>query len=167
MSKLKHKIDKFLGKILIYLETVIAFIALVVLVALLTAEVTHIFSDPSYFAAEDAVSHFLHEILTIVVGLEFVKMLMHLTPENTLEVLIMAVSRHIIVSGDSTVSTFLGILCIVALFATKRYLIPKNELFVDMDEEVHDNHWNRRRNKKKGDTKSEQHTENKDHANQL
>ena len=93
MSEVKRKIDRFLEKILVYLETVIAFITLVVLVALLCAEVYHIFTDPSYFASDDAVSHFLHEILTIIVGLEFVKMLMHLTPENTLEVLIMAVSR--------------------------------------------------------------------------
>ena len=165
MTNVKRKIDKFLGKILVYLETVIAFVVLVVLVTMLAKEVIFIFTDPTYFAASDALARFLHEILTIVVGLEFVKMLMHLTPENTLEVLIMAVSRHIIVSGDSTISTFLGILCIVALFATKRYLIPKNELFVDMDEEVHENHWTRRRGKgKKNEHRQEHPAENKDGA---
>ena len=147
MSEVKQKIDRFLGKILSYLETVIAFITLAVLVILLCTEIFHMITEPSYFAADDSVSHFLHEILTIVVGLEFVKMLLHLTPENTLEVLIMAVSRHIIVSGDSSVSTFLGILCIVALFATKRYLIPRRELYLEMDEQAPDSKWNRRKNK--------------------
>ena len=107
---------------------------MVVLVGLLVIEFSHIFTDMSFFHQDDAVSHFLHEILSIVIGLEFVKLLMHLTPANILEVLTMAIARGIIVNHGSAVDNLLSIACIIGLFAARRYLIPRHELYQEMDE---------------------------------
>lgn len=138
MNKLKHNIDKGIGRVLVFVETVIAIITGLALIAMLGIEVFHMISDPqTYFFADDAVSHYLHEILNIVIGLEFVKLLLHLTPANILEVLTMALARGIIVSHGSALDNLLTIICIVALFAARRFLIPKNELFQEMDETGH------------------------------
>lgn len=161
MHEVKEKIDKALGKFLILLETAIAIFSTVVLVGLLVVEVYHICTEPGAFlSGEDAVTDYLHHMLTIVVGLEFVKLLMHLTPANILEVLIMAMSRGIIVSHGDALENLLSILCIVALFAAKRFLIPRSELHKEMDEEVQEPHHHRgpRRNKHKSGN-SEEHKE--------
>lgn len=136
MHIVKEKIDAAIEKMLVVLEAVIAVVSIVVLTGLLCVEISHIFTDPfGYFGTEDAVSEYLHNMLTIVVGLEFVKLLMHLTPANILEVLIMAISRGIIVSHGDSLENLLSIACIVALFAAKRYLIPRSELHKAMDDE--------------------------------
>ena len=80
------------------------------------------------------IHHFLNNILTIVVGLEFVRMLIDLTPANTVEVLIMATARYIIMNHDDPVTNLIGIACIAGLFATRRFLIPRSEMKEEMVE---------------------------------
>ena len=77
---------------------------------------------------------FFHNILTIVVGLEFVRMLIDLTPANTLEVLIVAISRQVILNHNEPLSNLACVICIAGLFATRRYLIPKKEMKVELSE---------------------------------
>lgn len=137
MNEIKHKIDQIIEKFLVLLETVIAIASMLVLIGLLVVEFGHIFTDLSFFSQEDAVSNFLHEILSIVIGLEFVKLLMHLTPANILEVLTMAIARGIIVNHGSAVDNLLSIACIIGMFAARRFLIPRNELYTEMDEAPH------------------------------
>ena len=149
MQHIKEKIDNLLDKVLIVIESLIAMISTVVLVGLLVVEVYRIFSDPAgYFTAADAVTEFLQTMLTIVVGLEFVKLLMHLTPSNILEVLIMAISRSIIVSHGGATETLLNILCIVALFAAKRFLISRSELHKEIGDDTSDAHRHHRGHRK-------------------
>ena len=150
MHELKERIDKGLAKILIFLETVIAIITVLVMVGLLIEVLWHIAAHPSEFlASEDAVTTYLHHMLDIVIGLEFVKLLMHLTPGNILEVLTMALSRGIIVNHGSAVDNLLSIACIVGLFAAKRFLIPRAELNKEIDESVPEPHHHRGHRKHK------------------
>lgn len=158
MNELKQKIDLIIGKTLIVLETLIAIVSMVVLVALLCIELWHMATDPGYWVADDAVSVFLQNILSIVVGLEFVKLLLHLTPANILEVLTMAIARSIIVNHGTAVDNLLSIACIIGMFAARRYLIPRNELYQDMDD-IHNPHCRRHRHGKshKQEEKQEAH----------
>lgn len=163
MHEMKEKIDKRLGKILIILETIIAIFTVFVLVCLLIEQIWLIFRYPGdLLEAENSVTTYLHHMLDIVIGLEFVKLLMHLTPGNILEVLTMALSRGIIVNHGSAVENLLSIACIIGLFAAKRYLIPRAELNKEMDESAPEPHHHRghRKNKNKHDEhKQEPHTE--------
>ncbi len=153
MHELKSKIDYVLEKALIVLETIIGIFTVLVLTGLLVNEIYHIVVHPEVFlAGEDSVSDYLHHMLNIVIGLEFVKLLMHLTPANILEVLTMAMSRGIIVNHGSAVDNLLSIACIIGLFAAKRYLIPRGELNKEMDEsspDTHHHHRGHRKNKHK------------------
>ena len=123
--------EHFYRRILHALELIIAGLAILVLIAALVMEVYGIFTTEGYF--ED-LNHFLHNILTIVVGLEFVRMLIDMTPGNTLEVLIMATARHIIMNHDDKWTLLIGIICIAGLFATRRFLIPRGEMTEDLVE---------------------------------
>ena len=89
------------------------------------------FTEAGYF---DTVDTYLHHILTLVVGLEFVRMLLDMTPANTLEVLIVAIARHVILSHDDPLSNVACVLCIAGLFATRRFLIPKSEMTIELSE---------------------------------
>ena len=125
------KPETFIHKVLHIIERIIAYITLVVLIGMLVMEFYRMFTVPDYFGS---VNTYLHNILTIVVGLEFVRMLIDLTPANTIEVLIVAIARQVIISHDNPLSNLACVVCIAGLFATRHFLIPKNELKVEMSE---------------------------------
>ena len=126
-----HKVEHFFRHILHFLERVVATITLVVLVIALVMEVVSLITDPSHLTD---INEFLHHILTIVVGLEFVRMLIDTTPANILEVLTVAITRHVILSHDDYWSNLICIACIGGLFAIRRYLIRRSELKEEMVE---------------------------------
>ncbi len=125
------KVETVIRKILHVLEFLIAVLTLIVLVGMMGQEIYRMFTEVGYF---DSLNTFLHNILTIVVGLEFVRMLVDMTPANTLEVLIVAISRNVILSHDDPVTILVCVLCIAGLFATRHFLIPKKELKMEMSE---------------------------------
>ena len=112
-------------RILHILERFIAAITLIVLVISLGFELYHMVSEPE--SIQD-VSHFLHNILTIVIGLEFVRMLIDTTPANILEVLTLAITRHVILEHGDYWSNLACVACIAALFAVRRFLVRRSEL---------------------------------------
>lgn len=127
-----HKMTAtIISKVLHILEFVIAVMTLFVLLGMLGVEVYRMFTVADYFTSLD---HFLHNILTIVVGLEFVRMLIDMTPANTLEVLIVAISRHVILNHDDPLSNLACVICIAGLFATRHFLISKKELKMELSE---------------------------------
>ena len=127
VGKMEHRIRKVLHT----LELIIAGVTIVVLVIGLVVNIWKVAADPTAFANT---TEFLHAVLNIVVGLEFVRMLIDMTPANTLEVLIMATARQIIMNHESTTALLIGILCIAILFAVRRYLIPRSDLTLDLVE---------------------------------
>ena len=125
------KVEHFYRRVLHILELVIAALTVIVLVVCLGVEIYRMITTDGYFSD---LNTFLHNILTIVVGLEFVRMLIDMTPGNTLEVLIMATARHIIMNHDDPVTLMIGIACIAGLFATRRFLIRRSEMTEDLVE---------------------------------
>ncbi|MBO7185151.1 MAG: hypothetical protein J6V34_05065 [Oscillospiraceae bacterium] len=127
-----HKKTEFvIRKVLHFLEGVIAIMTLIVMVGMVVFEVYKMFTMEGYFGD---VHNYLHNILTIVVGLEFVRMLIDMTPANTLEVLIVAIARQVIISHDNPLSNVACVLCIAGLFATRRFLIPRSQMTIEMSE---------------------------------
>ena len=131
IEKHDHRVEHFFRHILHFLERVVASITLIVLVVALGFEVYNLIFNPAHLAD---INEFLHNILTIVVGLEFVRMLIDTTPANILEVLTVAITRHVILSHDDYWSNLVCIACIAGLFAIRRYLIRRSELKEEMVE---------------------------------
>ena len=128
------KTETFMHRVLHIMEVIIALLTLAVIIGMLGYEIYRMVAVPDYFTVEHGLNNYLHNILTIVVGLEFVRMLMDMTPANTLEVLIVAISRHVILSHDDPLSNVACVLCIAGLFAIRRFLIPKKEMKVELSE---------------------------------
>lgn len=126
-----EKVVKIFRKILHWLEGIIATMTLIVLVGMVFQEIYRMFTQAEYFNGIDT---YLHTILTLVVGLEFVRMLIDMTPANTIEVLIVAISRQVIISHEDPVSNICCVLCIAGLFATRHFLIPKEEVNIEMSD---------------------------------
>lgn len=127
---MRKKTD-FIHRTLHFLEFIIAIITLVVLVGMLGMEIYRMFTVDGYFVT---IHTYLHNILTLVVGLEFVRMLLDMTPANTLEVLIVAIARQVIIAHDNPWSNVASVLCIAGLFAIRRFLIPKSEMTIELSE---------------------------------
>ena len=131
MEKRAHRSDHFFRHVLHYVERVVASITLVVLVISVVYQVYLLITDSTYLFD---IQHFLHNILNIVVGFEFVRMMIDTTPANILEVLTVAITRHVILSHDDYWSNLICIACIAGLFAIRRYLIRRSELKEEMVE---------------------------------
>ena len=125
------KTEKIFHKILHSLEFIIAMLTLLVLSGFLILEVYRMFTVAGYFKELD---NYLHNILTLVVGLEFVRMLIDMTPANTIEVLIVAIARQVILTHDNPWSNLVSVLCIAGLFATRRFLIPRSAMKIELSE---------------------------------
>lgn len=125
------KTEKFFHKVLHTLEFIIAMLTLIVLVGVLGLEIYRMFTVADYFSD---LNNYLHNVLTIVVGLEFVRMLIDMTPANTIEVLIVAIARQVILTHDNPWSNLASVLCIAGLFATRRFLIPRSAMKIELSE---------------------------------
>ena len=123
------KMEKLLHYIVEVIEIIIAVVTLCAMVYLLFTEVAKIFV-PEFAVNEHLADskHFLETVLAIVIGLEFVSMLVDFTPANILEVLVLAISRHVIINHSDPVSTIVCVVCIAGLFAIRRFLIPREDL---------------------------------------
>ncbi|MCL2189597.1 MAG: hypothetical protein FWC16_11505 [Defluviitaleaceae bacterium] len=88
----------------------------------------------------DAVAHFVgvREILyhmpferilstafSLVIGVEFVRMLCKHTPETVIDVLLFATARQTILYHEGGVSKLVGVVAIAGLFAVRRFLIDR------------------------------------------
>ncbi len=69
-------------------------------------------SAPAFFA----------DAMTIVVGIEFVKMLMLHTPRAVTDVLLFAIARQLVVNHSSAVDTLLGVAAVALIFVIKKFL---------------------------------------------
>ncbi len=124
-----HRLGWIFRRVLHFAENFIAALTICVLFAALGLEVYRMFTESGYFGE---VEHVLHNILTIVVGFEFVRMLIDTTPANILEVLTVAITRHVVLSHDDPLSNLACIACIAGLFAIRRFLVREEELGEDM-----------------------------------
>ena len=135
INKAVHRdsvMDHTLRWVLHYIERFIAVVTILALLGALGLELVHmVTSGVSYFSNVETL---LHHILTIVVGLEFVRMLIDTTPTNILEVLTVAITRHVVLSHDDPWSNVACIACIAGLFAIRRYLVRRSELNEEMVE---------------------------------
>ena len=130
LDKHDHRVEHFFRRVLHNIERIIAAITIVVLLVALGWELYKIFTTGmSYFSD---IGNYLHNVLTIVVGLEFVRMLIDTTPANILEVLTVAMTRHIILTHDDYISNLVCVACIAGLFAIRRFLVRKSELKEEM-----------------------------------
>ena len=77
---------------------------------------------------------FLSQALSLVVGVEFVKMLCQHSAQTVVEVLMFATARQMVVEHLGSSETLLGVISIAVLFAIRKYLMTDND---DMNSRRH------------------------------
>ena len=132
LSRFDRNVEHIFRRVLHFLEHVIAALAIVVLVGGIGVEITRMFTQAHYFVEVEEV---MTRLLTIVVGLEFVKMLVDITPANITEVLTVAITRHVILNHHDPISNLICVACIAGLFAIRRFLVRRSELREEISEE--------------------------------
>lgn len=125
-EKTKKDIQDRVYKLAICIETFFAIVIAIVIVLLAVKLITIIF-QPGFFVDEESFSNFLKNALGLVVGVEFVKMLVRHTMDNVVEVLIFAISRHLIVYHLEIWEILIGVLCMAILFAIRKFLVVSSD----------------------------------------
>jgi hypothetical protein len=72
---------------------------------------------------------------SLVIGIEFTKMLYKHTPDTVIDVLLFALARQMVIYYENTTDMLVGVIAIVFLFAAKRFLIDyiKNKKQADTE----------------------------------
>ena len=74
-----------------------------------------------------ALKHYLEQIFTIVIGIEFLQMLCRPNSDNVIEILIFLVARHMIVGDTVPTQDFISVISIALLCLLRRWLhVTKN-----------------------------------------
>lgn len=119
-----HKINTRLVKMMKAVELVIAVLLMIAIAISTLATVCLAESLMNQSFQLDAI---LEKALTLVVGVEFVKMLILHTPESVIEVLLYAVARQIIISHESAMENLVGVLAVALIFVVKKYFLMNAE----------------------------------------
>ena len=84
---------------------------------------------PSMFMESDTETFivFLERALSLVIGIEFIKMLVKHTPQSALDVLLYAIARHMVLNHEDAVENLIGMLAIALIFFISKFLIAKKE----------------------------------------
>lgn len=100
-------------------------ISVLVLMAIVSAAFA-IMTEAGFFNEQPIsftnIREFLDEALWLIIGIEFVKMLIKHTPGAAIEVLLFAIARQMIAGHPSAWETLLGVVSIAGLFAVRKYL---------------------------------------------
>lgn len=124
--KIQQKISRYISLATGYVEIIMGCIIMAVIV-ILTIKLIFDFPQNTFDFHGDGFTNFLSEILTLVVGLEFVKMLCMHTADTVIEVLMFATARQMIVEHLGAVDTLIGIITIGILFAIRKFLLTEKK----------------------------------------
>ena len=115
-----RKVSSFL-EIFISVVLTVSIILVAVKLAMSLKNIPNFDMYPNY-------SDLLENCLSLIIGVEMIRMLYQQTPSTVFEVLLVAIARQIIVEHSNPVATLIGVISIAILFATRKFL------FVEFDE---------------------------------
>lgn len=112
---------EFLERITELLEVILA---VVVMAGFVMSFIPIILDLPAMMMSADTEPFeiFLERSLNLVIGIEFVRMLIKHTPGAALEVLLFAIARHMVLDSGSAVGNLLGVAAIGGIFAIRRFI---------------------------------------------
>lgn len=122
MKKQLQNLQQSIFKSFNLIEFFIA-ILIILVVAILSFDLVRYIAEVVILSpTEETLMTFLEKALTLVIGIEFVKMLCNHRPETIIEVLLFAIARQMIVEHLQMSQIFIGVVCIAILFIIRKYL---------------------------------------------
>ena len=122
---MKRKLNEIIYTISRYTEIVLSAVMLLVIITLIIPMLYNFIRIPLLDISPEQFTEFLGNALTLLIGVEFVKMLAKHTAENLLEVLMIAIARQMVVEHLNMVETLIGVVAIAVIFAIRKYLLLK------------------------------------------
>jgi len=124
--KSKQNVSDILNKIANIIEVVTGFLLIAVILVMLVRMVRNLCGADLLSDSFDF-NIFLSNLFTIIIGVEFTRMLCKHTSETIIEVLLFATARQIIVGNLVPMETLWGVLAIVLLFAVRKFLLSESD----------------------------------------
>lgn len=130
-KEINHRIRKHFNEgiynVARYTEIVLSIVILIV-IALTGIRLIYTITEISILDMDiDFFTEFLANALSLVVGVEFVKMLCRHSAQTVVEVLLFATARQMVVEHLDPVQTLIGIIGIAILFAVRKYLMTDSD----------------------------------------
>ena len=116
------KLINLMDKITYVFEIVIAF-SLLTVIAIKIVEINLQMLGLEFAILAVDFDRILSSVLTLVIGVEFIKMLCKHTPETVIDVLLFAIARYIVIYHDNTLDLLIGAVAIAGLFAAKKFFL--------------------------------------------
>ena len=123
---MKRKLNDIIYAISRYTEIFLSAVMLLVIITLIVPMLYNFIRIPLLDITSEQFTEFLGNALTLLIGVEFVKMLAKHTAENLLEVLMFAIARQMVVEHLNMVETLIVVIAIAVIFAIRKYLLLKN-----------------------------------------
>ena len=123
---MKRKLNEIIYAISRYTEIVLSAVMLLGIITLIIPMIYNFVSIPLLDITPEQFTQFLGNALTLLIGVEFVKMLAKHTAENLLEVLMFAIARQMVVEHLNMTETLIGVVAIAVIFTVRKYLLLKN-----------------------------------------
>lgn len=115
---------KWLQKICDLLDLLVAILVLVGLVDTLVGYFLGFTGLFDWMVEPEQFLEFLENMFNLVVGIEFVKMLLKPGTENVIEVLVFLIGRHMIIGDNSAVDILLSVISVAILYVLRCFLQP-------------------------------------------
>ena len=122
---MKKKLNDIIYVISRYTEIVLSIILLIVIILLIFPVLYNFIKIPILEITLNQFTDFLGNALSMLIGVEFVKMLARHTAENLLEVLMFAIARQMVVEHLNMFETLIGVIALGTIFAIRKYLLMK------------------------------------------
>ena len=127
-KEVNHKIRKHFNEgiynVARYTEIVLSIVILIV-IALAGIRLFYAITETSLMDI-DFFTKFLANALSLVVGVEFVKMLCRHSAQTVVEVLMFATARQMVVEHMAPTQTLIGVIAIAVLFAIRKFLMTED-----------------------------------------
>ena len=129
-KEVNHKIRKHFNEgiynVARYTEIVLSIVILIV-IALAGIRLIYAITETSLMDMDiDFFTKFLANALSLVVGVEFVKMLCRHSAQTVVEVLMFATARQMVVEHMAPTQTLIGVIAIAVLFAIRKFLMTED-----------------------------------------
>lgn len=133
MSNKKQKISTIVFTISRFFEIALSVIMILTILAMLLSVISNLISIPISTMTSEQFTELLSNILTMLVGVEFIKMLAKHTEENQLEVLTFAIIRQMVVKCENMGETLLGMFAIGLVFLVRKYFLYEDTKKIEQE----------------------------------
>jgi len=127
VGTMKNKGLYYFDKITVFFEITIALLLLIV-IAIRVIEIVLALMGLDITILTMEFDKVLSVSLSLVISVEFVRMLCKHTPETVIDVLLFAIARQIVVYHEKPIDMLIGVAAIIGLFAAKKFII-NSDLF--------------------------------------